>query len=123
MIQPGMFISDRYEIIDKVGSGGMADVYKAKCHRLNRYVAIKILKAEFSSDTGFVQKFRAEAQSVAGLSHPNIVSVYDVGDDDGLHYIVMELVEGITLKRFIERKKGLDVIRIINDCITYRVRL
>lgn len=109
MIKPGMFISDRYEIIDKVGSGGMADVYKAKCHRLNRYVAIKILKSEFSSDQNFVQKFRAEAQSVAGLSHPNIVSVYDVGDDDGLHYIVMELVEGITLKRFIERKKRLDI--------------
>ena len=109
MVKPGMFISDRYEIIDKVGSGGMADVYKAKCHRLNRYVAIKILKSEFSSDQSFVQKFRAEAQSVAGLSHPNIVSVYDVGDDDGLHYIVMELVEGITLKRFIERKTRLDV--------------
>ncbi len=108
MIKPGMFISDRYEIIDKVGSGGMADVYKARCHRLNRYVAIKILKAEFSSDQNFVQKFRAEAQSVAGLSHPNIVSVYDVGDDDGLHYIVMELVEGITLKKFIERKGKLD---------------
>ncbi|MCR4720708.1 MAG: Stk1 family PASTA domain-containing Ser/Thr kinase [Lachnospiraceae bacterium] len=108
-IKPGMFINDRYEIIDKVGSGGMANVYKAKCHRLNRYVAIKVLKSEFSSDTNFIKKFRAEAQSVAGLSHPNIVSVYDVGDDDGLHYIVMELVEGITLKRFIERKQRLEV--------------
>ena len=108
-IKPGMFINDRYEIIDKVGSGGMANVYKAKCHRLNRYVAIKVLKSEFSSDTNFIKRFRAEAQSVAGLSHPNIVSVYDVGDDDGLHYIVMELVEGITLKRFIERKQRLEV--------------
>lgn len=117
MIKPGMFISDRYEIIDKVGSGGMADVYKAKCHRLNRYVAIKILKSEFSSDHGFVQKFRAEAQSVAGLSHPNIVSVYDVGDDDGLHYIVMELVEGITLKRFIERKKKLEIKEAVGIAI------
>ncbi len=108
-VKPGMFINDRYEIIDKVGSGGMANVYKAKCHRLNRYVAIKVLKSEFSSDTNFIKKFRAEAQSVAGLSHPNIVSVYDVGDDDGLHYIVMELVEGITLKRFIERKQRLEV--------------
>ena len=117
MIKPGMFISDRYEIIDKVGSGGMADVYKAKCHRLNRYVAIKILKSEFSSDQNFVQKFRAEAQSVAGLSHPNIVSVYDVGDDDGLHYIVMELVEGITLKRFIERKKQLDIKEAVGIAI------
>ncbi len=117
MVKPGMFISERYEIIDKVGSGGMADVYKAKCHRLNRFVAIKILKSEFSSDQSFVQKFRAEAQSVAGLSHPNIVSVYDVGDDDGLHYIVMELVEGITLKRFIERKKRLDVKEAVGIAI------
>lgn len=109
MIKPGMFISDRYEIIDKVGSGGMADVYKARCHRLNRFVAIKVLKPEYSSDESFVNKFRAEAQSVAGLSHPNIVNVYDVGDDDGLYYIVMELVEGITLKSFIERKGKLSV--------------
>ncbi len=109
MISPGMMISERYEIIDKVGSGGMADVYKAKCHRLNRYVAIKILKQEYSNDAKFVTKFRGEAQSVAGLSHPNIVNVYDVGDDNGLYYIVMELVEGITLKKFIEKKGKLDV--------------
>ena len=104
-----MFISDRYEIIDKVGSGGMADVYKAKDQRLNRFVAIKVLKTEYSSDKSFVNKFRGEAQSAAGLSHPNIVNVYDVGDDSGLYYIVMELVEGITLKRFIERKGKLDI--------------
>jgi len=109
MLKPGMFISDRYEIIDKVGSGGMADVYKARDQRLNRFVAIKVLKPEYSSDKSFVNKFRAEAQSAAGLSHPNIVNVYDVGDDSGLHYIVMELVEGITLKRFIERKGKLEV--------------
>ncbi len=109
MLKPGMYINDRYEIIEKVGSGGMADVYKARCHRLNRFVAIKVLKAEYSSDASFVLKFRAEAQSAAGLSHPNIVNVYDVGDDDGLHYIVMELVEGITLKSFIERKGRLEV--------------
>ena len=109
MLKPGMYISDRYEIIEKVGSGGMADVYKARCHRLNRFVAIKVLKAEYSNDTSFVLKFRAEAQSAAGLSHPNIVNVYDVGDDDGLHYIVMELVEGITLKSFIERKGRLEI--------------
>lgn len=108
-IRPGVFINDRYEIIDKVGSGGMADVYKAKDHRLNRFIAVKILKAEFSNDTKFVEKFRAEAQSAAGLSHPNVVNVYDVGDEDGMHYIVMELVEGITLKSFIERKGKLDV--------------
>lgn len=109
MIRPGMIISERYEIIEKVGSGGMADVYKAKCHRLNRYVAIKVLKSEFSADKKFVSKFRGEAQSAAGLSHPNIVSVYDVGEDEGLYYIVMELIEGITLKSFIEQKGRLDV--------------
>ncbi|MDE7425939.1 MAG: Stk1 family PASTA domain-containing Ser/Thr kinase [Lachnospiraceae bacterium] len=109
IIRPGVFISDRYEIIDKVGSGGMADVYKAKCHRLNRFVAMKILKAEFSDDKKFVEKFRAEAQSAAGLSHPNVVNVYDVGEENGMYYIVMELVEGITLKSFIERKGKLEV--------------
>lgn len=117
MVRPGMLISDRYEIIEKVGSGGMADVYKAKCHRLNRFVAIKILKAEYSEDENFVEKFRGEAQSAAGLSHPNIVNVYDVGDDDGLHYIVMELVEGITLKSFIERKGRLDVKEVLGISI------
>lgn len=117
MINPGMLISDRYEIIDKVGSGGMADVYKAKCHRLNRFVAIKILKQEYSSDAKFVAKFRGEAQSVAGLSHPNIVNVYDVGEDDGLYYIVMELVEGITLKKFIEKKGKLDVDEAIGIAV------
>lgn len=117
MIKPGMMISDRYEIIEKVGSGGMADVYKAKCHRLNRFVAIKILKSEFSSDRSFVNKFRGEAQSAAGLSHPNIVNVYDVGDDDGLYYIVMELVEGITLKKFIERKGNLEIKEAIGISI------
>lgn len=117
MLKPGMYISDRYEIIDKVGSGGMADVYKAKCHRLNRFVAIKVLKPEFSDDKNFVKKFRGEAQSAAGLSHPNIVNVYDVGDDNGLHYIVMELVEGITLKSFIERKGKLEVKEAIGISI------
>lgn len=117
MLKPGMFINDRYEIIEKVGSGGMADVYKARCHRLNRFVAIKVLKAEYSNDTTFVLKFRAEAQSAAGLSHPNIVNVYDVGDDDGLYYIVMELVEGITLKNFIERKGRLEVKEAVGIAI------
>ncbi len=109
MIKPGMYISDRYEIIDKVGSGGMADVYKARCHKLNRFVAIKILKPEYSDDKNFVEKFRNEAQSAAGLSHPNIVNVYDVAEDEGLYYIVMELIEGITLKKFIERKGRLEI--------------
>lgn len=109
MVNPGMLLGERYEIIDRVGAGGMADVYKARDQRLNRYVAIKILKQEYSGDVKFVSKFRGEAQSVAGLSHPNIVNVYDVGEDDDLYYIVMELVEGITLKKFIEKKGRLDV--------------
>lgn len=117
MVKPGMFISERYEIIEKVGSGGMADVYRAKCHRLKRYVGIKILKPEFSADKNLVTKFRAEAQSAAGLSHPNIVSVYDVGDDGDLHYIVMELVEGITLKKFIEKKGKLEIKEAIGIAI------
>ncbi len=117
MLKPGMFISGRYEIIDKVGSGGMADVYKARDQRLNRFVAIKVLKPEYSSDKSFVNKFRGEAQSAAGLSHPNIVNVYDVGDDGGLYYIVMELVEGITLKRFIERKGKLEVKEAVGIAI------
>ena len=81
MLRPGTIISERYEIIKKVGSGGMADVYKAKCHKLNRYVAFKVLKTEFSDDKNFVNKFREEAQACAGLSHPNIVNIYDVGDE------------------------------------------
>ncbi len=118
MVKPGMYISDdRYEIIEKIGSGGMADVYKAKCHRLNRYVAIKILKQEYSNDKNFITKFRGEAQSAAGLSHPNIVSVYDVGEDNGLHYIVMELVEGITLKKFIEKKGRLAIKEAVGIAI------
>lgn len=117
MLKPGMYISDRYEIIDSVGSGGMADVYKAKDQRLNRFVAIKVLKPEYASDKSFVKKFIGEAQSAAGLSHPNIVNVYDVGNDNGLHYIVMELVEGITLKRFIERKGKLDVKEAVGIAI------
>lgn len=113
MIKIGMLICDRYEIIEKVGTGGMADVYKAKDNRLNRYVAIKVLKQEFSTDTKFVTKFRAEAQSVAGLSHTNIVGVYDVGEENGLYYIVMELVEGITLKKYIERKGRLEIKEVL----------
>ncbi|MGN0395427.1 MAG: Stk1 family PASTA domain-containing Ser/Thr kinase [Coprococcus sp.] len=103
MLNPGMMLSGRYEIIETVGSGGMSEVYKAKCHVLNRFVAIKVLKPEFSSDVNFVTKFRIEAQSAAGLSHPNIVNVYDVGEDEGIYYIVMELVEGITLKEYIQK--------------------
>ncbi|MEE1078462.1 MAG: Stk1 family PASTA domain-containing Ser/Thr kinase [Agathobacter sp.] len=104
MLNEGTFLVDRYEILEKVGAGGMSDVYKAKDHILGRYVAIKVLKQEFSEDRNFVTKFRTEAQSAAGLEHPNIVNIYDVGSDDGLYYIVMEYVEGITLKTYIEKK-------------------
>ena len=104
MLTEGMFVGDRYEIISKIGTGGMSDVYKAKDHTLGRFVAIKVLKPEFSEDVNFVTKFRTEAQSAAGLEHPNIVNIYDVGSENGMHYIVMEYVEGITLKTYIEKK-------------------
>lgn len=104
MLEIGSFLLDRYEILSKVGAGGMSDVYKAKDHILSRFVAIKVLKQEFSEDSSFVTKFRAEAQSAAGLEHPNIVNIYDVGSENGLYYIVMEYVEGITLKTYIEKK-------------------
>ncbi len=117
MLEIGTFLGDRYEILELIGSGGMADVYKAKCHKLNRYVAIKVLKSEFSSDSSFVSKFKAEAQAAAGLMHPNIVNVYDVGDENGLYYFVMELVEGITLKRYIEKKIRLSVKEAVSIAI------
>ncbi len=109
MLKEGIIIGGRYEIISRVGSGGMADVYKAMDHKLNRLVAVKVLKAEFRGDGSFIAKFRKEAQAAAGLSHPNIVNVYDVGEDRGLYYIVMELVEGITLKNYIDKKGKLSV--------------
>lgn len=109
MIKIGMMIGDRYEILEKIGTGGMSDVYKAKCHKLNRLVAVKVLKQEFSENANFVAKFHVEAQAAAGLMHPNIVNVYDVGEENGIHYIVMELVEGITLKKYIEKKARLSV--------------
>ena len=101
MLKPGTILDERYEIIDIVGTGGMSTVYRAKDHRLNRYVAVKVLKTEYANDANFVSKFRVEAQASAGLTHPNIVSVFDVSEDNGRHFIVMELVEGITLKEFI----------------------
>lgn len=114
MLVLGSYVINRYEIIAKIGSGGMADVYKAKDHVLNRLVAIKVLKQEYSTDATFVKKFRVEAQSAAGLSHPNIVSVYDVGEDDGVYFIVMELVQGITLKNYIDMKGKLDIREALN---------
>lgn len=101
MLKPGTIMDERYEIIDVVGTGGMSTVYRAKDHRLKRYVAVKVLKTEYSNDANFVAKFRVEAQASAGLTHPNIVSVYDVCEDNGRYFIVMELVEGITLKEYI----------------------
>lgn len=109
MLKSGMVIGDRYEILGKIGSGGMSVVYKGKDQKLNRNVAIKVLKAEYREDANFVRKFREEAQAAACLAHPNIVNVYDVGEEVGTHYIVMELVEGITLKNYIERKGKLTI--------------
>lgn len=117
MLREGMFIADRYEILEKIGSGGMSDVYKAKCHKLNRLVAIKVLKPEFCEDKNFVSKFRVEAQSAAGLMHSNVVNVYDVGEENGIYYIIMELVEGITLKKYIEKKGHLGVREAVSVAI------
>ena len=117
MLRKGMFIAERYEILERIGSGGMSDVYKAKCHKLNRYVAIKVLKPEYSEDKTFVSKFKAEAQAAAGLMHANIVNVYDVGEENGIYYIVMELVEGITLKKYIEKKGVLGVREAVSIAI------
>lgn len=117
MVKIGMILGDRYEILEKIGTGGMSDVYKAKCHKLNRYVAVKVLKQEFSENENFVSKFRIEAQAAAGLMHSNIVNVYDVGADNGIHYIVMELVEGITLKKYIERKARLSYKEAVSIAI------
>ncbi len=117
MLKEGTFIADRYEIVGKVGTGGMADVYKAKDHTLGRFVGIKVLKQEFSEDVNFVTKFRTEAQSAAGLEHPNIVNIYDVGSENAIHYIVMEYVEGITLKTYIEKKGQLSFKEAVSIAI------
>lgn len=109
MIRPGMFLEERYELLDKIGSGGMSDVYKAKDHKLNRFVAIKFLKQEYCEDKSFIAKFQIEAQSAAALLHPNVVSVYDVNETDGIYYIVMEYVDGITLKRYIDKNGRLPI--------------
>ncbi len=117
MLEEGKFVADRYEILAKAGAGGMSDVYKAKDHVLGRFVAIKVLKPEFAEDVNFVTKFRTEAQSAAGLEHPNIVNIYDVGSEEGFHYIVMEYVEGITLKTYIEKKGQLSYKEAISIAI------
>ncbi len=103
----GTMLDDRYEILEVIGTGGMAVVYKAMCHRLNRYVAVKILRDELANDEEFRQRFQTEAQAVAMLSHPNIVSVYDVSHSDDVEYIVMELIEGVTLMQYMKKKGAL----------------
>ena len=117
MIKIGMMIGERYEILEKIGTGGMSDVYKAKDHKLNRFVAVKVLKQEFSENANFVSKFRIEAQAAAGLMHSNIVNVYDVGEENSIYYIVMELVEGITLKKYIEKKARLSYKEAVSIAI------
>lgn len=114
MLEIGMFLKDRYEILENVGSGGMSDVYKAKDHILGREVAIKVLKSEFAEDMSFVTKFRTEAQAAAGLEHPNIVNIYDVGSENGNYFIIMEYVEGITLKTYIKKKGNLNYKEVIS---------
>ncbi|MCR5031403.1 MAG: Stk1 family PASTA domain-containing Ser/Thr kinase [Lachnospiraceae bacterium] len=117
MIKIGMLLDQRYEIVEKIGTGGMSDVYKAKDNKLNRLVAVKVLKQEFSENANFVSKFRTEAQAAAGLMHPNIVNVYDVGEEGGIYFIVMELVDGITLKNYIVKKVRLSVKEAISIAI------
>jgi len=104
----GKMLDDRYELLELIGTGGMANVYKAKCHRLNRLVAIKVLKSELAENADFRRRFRDESLAVAQLSHANIVSVYDVSSSEGTEYIVMELIDGITLKQYMERRGQMD---------------
>ncbi len=110
----GLLLDNRYEILEVIGTGGMAVVYRARCRLLNRYVAIKILKDEFASDADFRRRFHTEAQAVAKLQHPNIVSIYDVNRTDNIEYIVMELVEGITLKEYMDKKGALSVSEFLH---------
>ena len=117
MVKGGIILGKRYEVLSKIGAGGMADVYKGRDTMLNRYVAIKVLKKEYREDDNFVRKFRSEARAAAGLLNPNVVNVYDAGEDRGLYYMVMELVEGITLKEYIKRKGRLSHKEIISIAI------
>lgn len=117
MVKIGMIIGGRYEIQELIGTGGMSDVYRAKDNKLNRNVAVKVLKQEFAENRDFVSKFRREAEAAANLMHPNIVTVYDVGEDSGISYIVMELVDGYTLKQYIEKKSRLNITECISIAI------
>ncbi|MDQ2087157.1 Stk1 family PASTA domain-containing Ser/Thr kinase [Herbivorax sp. ANBcel31] len=113
----GQILGSRYELIEKIGGGGMALVYKAKCKLLNRFVAVKILRPDFTNDEEFIKRFRIEAQAAASLSHPNIVSIYDVGNEEDTHYIVMEYVDGVTLKEYLEKKGKLNWKEAVNISI------
>ena len=113
----GQILGNRYELIEKVGGGGMALVYKARCKLLNRFVAVKILRPDFTNDEEFIKRFKIEAQAAASLSHPNIVSIYDVGNEEDIHYIVMEYIDGATLKEYIEEKGALDWKEAVNISI------
>lgn len=117
MLRDGTILSGRYAIVGRIGTGGMADVYKAMDHKLNRYVAIKVLKSEFREDENFLKKFQTEAQSAAGLLHPNIVNIYDVGEDRNVIYIVMEYIDGITLKEYIQKKGNLTSKEVISIAV------
>lgn len=117
MVKGDIVLNDRYVVLSKLGAGGMADVYKGKDSMLNRLVAIKVLKKEYRENTDFVRKFISEAQAAAGLMNPNIVNVYDVGEDRGLYYMVMELVEGITLKEYIQKKGKLSTREVLSIAI------
>ena len=117
MVKGDIVLNNRYVVLSKLGAGGMADVYKGKDSMLNRFVAIKVLKKEYRENADFVKKFISEAQAAAGLMNPNIVNVYDVGEDRGLYYMVMELVEGITLKEYIQKKGKLSTREVLSIAI------
>ena len=110
----GMMLDGRYELIELIGSGGMAVVYNAMCHRLNRYVAVKIMRPELAKNEKFRRRFQTESQAIAKLSHPNIVGVYDVSRTDHVEYIVMELVDGITLKQYLQDHGPLDAVQAVD---------
>lgn len=117
MLANGTYLANRYEILELIGQGGMSHVYKARDHVLGREVAIKVLKEEYAQDMTFLTKFRAEAQAAAGLEHPNIVNIYDVGTENGLYYIVMEYIDGVTLKTYIARKGRLNYKEVLSIAI------
>ncbi len=110
----GTILGNRYELLQKIGEGGMAEVYKAKCHLLNRFVAVKILKSQYSDDIEFVNKFKQEASSAASLSHNNIVGIYDIGSENNINYIVMEYIDGKTLNKSLK-----DLDKCINDTLNF----